>query len=448
MDKGVDTKFLESRQLDTIATDILKPVGISKGFMIWMGFLSVLLLACIYTFIVQCEKGLIVTGMRDYVSWGMYISTFVFFVASSLVGMLITSVLGLIGYNWAKPIGRIAEIVAVGFAAIAGVIIVVDMGRPERLPFVFMYGRIQSPIFWDITVVTTYLVLSLLLYFLPLIPDLAIAKGRMGHTPRWLQRTYQTLSLNWKHTPEQYKILFRSIRIFLILIIPNALAIHTVTSWLFALNPRAGWDSTNFGPYFVSGAFVCGVAAVIVVMYFVRNSLKLEKYLTLDLFDKVGKLLVLVAIIYLYFNLNEFLVPGYKMAKFSAPEINELFTGKYALIFWFAEFGGIILPIVLLLFRQMRKPLPMLLISIVVLFASWVKRLIIVVPTLANPYLPKEFVPHTWMVYKPTFIETANTIGCFVIIAMIISVLVKLFPVIPIWEMAEEKTKTEEDTRH
>ncbi len=315
------------------------------------------------------------------------------------------------------------------------------MGRPERLPFVFMYGRIQSPIFWDITVVTTYLVISLLLYFLPLIPDLAIGEGRIGHTPQWLQWTYKTLSLNWNHSPDQYKILLRSIRILLILIIPNALAIHTVTSWLFALNPRAGWDSTNFGPYFVSGAFVCGVAAVIIVMYFVRNTLKLDKYLTLDLFDKVGKLLVLVAIIYLYFNLNEFLVPGYKMAEFSATEINELFTGKYAPIFWFAEIGGIILPIVLLLFRQMRRPLPMLLVSVIVLFASWVKRLIIIVPTMANPYLPKEYVPHAWMVYKPTLIETSITLGCFILIVMIISVLVKLFPVIPIWEMAEEESK-------
>jgi Ni/Fe-hydrogenase subunit HybB-like protein len=374
----------------------------------------------------------------------MYISTFVFFVASSLIGMLISSTLGLIGYQWVKPIGRIAEIVAVGFAAISGVIIVADMGRPERLAFVVMYGRVQSPIFWDITVVTTYLVLSLLLYFLPLIPDLAISKGRIGHTPRWLQQIYHSLSLNWHHTPEQYKILLRSIRILLILIIPNALAIHTVTSWLFALNPRAGWDSTNFGPYFVSGAFVCGVASVIIVMYFVRNSLKLDKYLTLELFDKIGKLLVLVAIIYLYFNLNEFLVPGYKMAKFSASEINELFRGKYAPFFWFAEIGGIILPIILLLFRRMRRPLPILLVSVIVLFASWVKRLIIIVPTLANPYLPKEFVPHAWMVYKPTLIETSIALGCFILIVMIISVLVKLFPVIPIWELAEQRNKEEE----
>jgi len=372
-----------------------------------MGFLTVSLLACIYAYYLQYEKGLIVTGLRDYVSWGMYIATFVFFVASSLIGMLISSVLGLIGYKWIKPIGRIAEIIAFGFAAIAGVVIVSDMGRPERLAYVFMYGRIQSPILWDITVVITYMVISLLLYFLPLIPDLAISKGRIGHTPKWLQKTYEMLSLNWNHTQEQYRILLKSLRILLILIVPCAFAIHTVTSWLFAVNPRAGWNSTIFGPYFISGAFVAGVAAVIVVMYVVRNSFKLDKYLSVDHFNKMGKLMVLVTVVYLYFNINEFLVPAYKMEKFNAMELNDLFTGEYAPMFWFAQIGGIILPIVLLLFRRMRKPLPMLIISIIVLVASWFKRLIIIVPTMANPYLPRQYVPDAWMVYKPTLIETA-----------------------------------------
>jgi len=439
MNKEIDTKFLEGKRLDSIATDILRPVGISRGFLIWMGFLTVALLACLYAYSLQLEKGMIVTGLRDYVSWGMYISTFVFFVASSLVGMLISSVLGLIGYKWITPIGRIAEIIAVAFAAIAGVVIITDMGRPERLAYVFMYGRIQSPIFWDITVVITYLVISLLLYFLPLIPDLAIAKGRIAHTPKWLQWIYGTLSLNWNHTPEQYKILLKSIRILLILIIPCAFAIHTVTSWLFALNPRAGWNSTIFGPYFISGAFVCGVAAVIIVMYFIRYNFKMEKYLTLNHFDKIGKLMVLVSIIYFYFNLNEFLVPGYKMEKFSAVEIKDLFTGDYAPMFWFAQIGGIVLPIVLLLFKRMRRPLPMLIIAIVVLIASWFKRLIIIVPTMANPYLPKQYVPGAWMVYKPTIIETAITMASVIIAIMIISILVKLFPVIPIWETAKEQ---------
>ena len=447
MASEVNTGFLNDKRLDSIAADILRPVGISKGFLIWMGFLGISLLGCMYAYYLQWDKGLIVTGLRDYVSWGMYIANFVFFVATSLVGMLISSVLGLIGFKWVKPIARIAEIIAVAFAAIAGLVIVLDMGRPERLPYVFMYGRIQSPILWDVTVVTTYLVLSTLLYFLPLIPDLAISKGKIGHTPKWLQATYEVLSVKWNHTSEQYKILLKSVRILLILIIPTAFAIHTVTSWLFAVTLRPGWDSTIFGPYFLTGAFVAGSAAVVILMYFVRTNYKLDNYLTFHHFDMMGKLLVLVSIVYVYFNINEYLVPAYKLKTAEAIHLHDLFVGDYALMFWSVQLLGVVIPIILLLFRFFRKPLPMLIISMVVLVASWFKRLLIVVPTQENPFLPKQFVPKAWMVYHPTVIETAITILPILLAVIIITLLVKLFPVIPIWEIAEEQAEKHDQTQ-
>ena len=445
MSSEVNTDFLHDKRLDAIAADLLRPVGISKGFLIWLGFLTISLMGCIYAYYIQWDKGLIVTGLRDYVSWGMYIANFIFFVATSLVGMLISSVLGLIGFKWIKPIARIAEIIAVAFAAVAGLVIVSDMGRPERLPYVFMYGRIQSPILWDVTVVTTYMVLSALLYFIPLIPDLAISKGRMGNQPKWLQATYEFLSLNWNHSSYQYKILLKAVRILLILIIPTAFAIHTVTSWLLAVTLRPGWDSTIFGPYFLTGAFVAGSAAVVIMMYFVRTNYKLDKYITVYHFDMMGKLLVLVSIIYLYFNINEFLVPAYKLKTADAIHLHELFVGEHAMLFWSVQLMGLILPIILLLFKFFRKPFPMLVISIVVLVAAWFKRYIIVVPTQENPFLPKQFVPHAWMVYQPTVIETAITMGTILLAVIIITILFKLFPVIPIWEMAEEECSGEID---
>ncbi len=447
MASEVNTGFLYDKRLDSIAADILRPVGISKGFLIWMGFLIISLLGCIYAYYIQWEKGLIVTGLRDYVSWGMYIANFIFFVATSLVGMLISSVLGLIGFKWVKPIARIAEIIAVAFAAVAGIVIVSDMGRPERLPYVFMYGRIQSPILWDVTVVTTYLVLSTLLYFLPLIPDLAISKGRIGHTPKWLQSTYEVLSVNWNHTPLQYKILLKMVRILLIIIIPTAFAIHTVTSWLLAVNSRPGWDSTIFGPYFLTGAFVAGSAAVVIMMYFVRTNYKLGKYLTLYHFDMMGKLLVLVSLVYLYFNINEYLVPAYKLKTADAVHLHDLFAGEYASMFWSVQLLGLVIPIILLLFKFFRKPLPMLIISVAVLVAAWFKRYLIVVPTQVNPFLPKQHVPDSWMVYHPTVIESAITMGAILLAVIIITVLFKLFPVIPIWEMAEEQSEKDDKSQ-
>jgi Ni/Fe-hydrogenase subunit HybB-like protein len=431
------------KRLEKVASDLLRPVRINTSFLLWIGFLFVALAVCLYAYSIQLHKGLSVTGLRDYTSWGMYIANFVFFVASSLVGMLISSVLGLIGVKWIKPIARIAEIIAIAFAAVAGLVIVSDMGRPDRLAYVFMFGRVQSPILWDVTVVTTYFVLSLLLWFIPLIPDIAVAKTRLPNRPGFLIKAYELLSFKWAHHGEQYKILNKAVRVLLILIIPTAFAIHTVTSWLFAVTPRAGWDSTIFGPYFISGAFVSGTAALIIAMYFFRINYRFQNYLTDFHFEKIARILVLVSIVYLYFNLNEFLVPAFKMKKFDAIHLQELFTGEYALIFWGIQITGLILPIILLLFKQIRKPLPLFLISLFVLSASWFKRFIIVVPPQSHPYLPIQNVPAEWHIYSPTLIETAITLASIILVLIIVTLLSKLFPVLPVCELVEEEDITE-----
>ncbi|WP_227625787.1 NrfD/PsrC family molybdoenzyme membrane anchor subunit [Geofilum rubicundum] len=437
MYKYTDTSITDNPKLDKIAKDLLQPVGLNIRFHIWMGLLTLGLMACLYAYWIQLNEGLIVTGLRDHVSWGMYLANFVFFVAASLIGMLISGILGLLGQEWIKPIARIAEIIAVAFAAVAGMVIVSDMGRPDRLPYVFMYGRIQSPILWDVTVVTTYMVISLLLWFIPMIPDMAIAKSRMDHCPKWLSFVYNILSLKWTHHPEQYKILFKATRILFILVVPTAFAIHTVTSWLFAVNPRAGWDSTIFGPYFLTGAFVAGSAGLIMAMYFFRNNYRLKAYITTEHFNKMGKLLFLTGLIYLYFNINEYIVPGYKLKTADAIHLKELLTGHFAPLFWSVQIGGLIIPLILLLFKRFRQPGILTIIAVFVFIASWFKRYLIVVPTMEHPYLPKQFLPQEWMLYQPTLIETAITIAPFILVLMIITVLSKLFPVVPIWEMAE-----------
>jgi len=428
--------------LDKITTDLLRPIRFNKSFNIWMGFLTISLFICLYAYSLQLDTGLGVAGIRDYASWGMYIANFVFFVAASLIGMLISAVLGLLEIKWAEPIARIAEIIALAFASIAGLVIVMDMGRPERLANVFIYGRIQSPILWDVTVVTTYIAISALLLYLPLIPDIKICYDKLDKVPKLQRSLYRVLSLGWKGTKEQIRLVNHSIRILLILIIPVALGIHTVTSWLFASTSRPGWDSTIFGPYFVTGAFVSGCSAVIIAMYVFRKSYKLEDYITLNLFNKMGKLLVLVSLVYLYFNLNEYLVPAYKMKKFDAIHLMDTFTGAYSTLFWCVQIFGLILPLIILLFRKARTPLPMLIIALFVFWGAWLKRLIIVVPTQLHPYLPIQNVPEYFKFYSPTLTEILITATSFILVLMIITVLSKLFPIIPIIETTHTQEKT------
>jgi len=424
---------------EKIVSDLTRHIRINTGFLVWMSFLTVSLIVCLYAYSLQLRYGLGVTGLGDFVSWGLYLANFVFFVATSLIGMLISAVIGLIGKKWVTPLTRIAETIAVAFAAVAGLVIIMDMGRPERLTYVFIYGRFQSPILWDVTVVVTYFVLSLLLLFLPMIGDMAVIRRKVPTLPKLLSAVYRILSFNWTNAPEQNKIIARCIRILLIMIIPAALAIHTVTSWLFAMTLRPGWDSTIFGPYFVTGAFVAGSAAVIIVMFILQKNYKLNDYITDLHFNNMGKVLALVSFIYLYFNINEFLVPGYKLKEGDAYHLHQLLSGKDAVLFWFVQIGCLVIPIILMLFRRFRKPLPVMMISVAVFLGAWLKRYIIVVPTQEHPFLPIQHVPHKFMVYTPTLTEILITLAPFIMVLIIITLISKFFPVIPLCETAKER---------
>lgn len=416
----------------------LVPQKFGKRGMIWIGLLVLISLVGVYAYYRQLRYGLVVTNMRDYVSWGIYISNFVFFVAISLVGSLITAVFRLADVHWSTPLTRIAEIIAVSAIMFASIIIIVDMGRPERLVNVIAHGRIQSPITWDVIVIGTYFFISLLLLYLPLLPDLKIMNAQKDKNPRWLNKMYRVLGSFWKGTNEQFKISNKAITILCVMIIPVAFSIHTVTSWLFATTYRPGWDSTNFGAYFVSGAFLVGAGGVVVAMYVFRRVYKLEKYITLDHFNKMGKIVVLLALLYLYFNVNEYLVPAFKMKKPEEAHLTQLFAGEFAPLFWFAILVGMVIPVIIMLSRKGRRPLPMFIAGIMVVVGAWFKRYLIVTPTMLHPFLPMQEVPEDFKSYFPSWEEWAIAMGSLAGALLIITFFVRIFPIIPIQETVTE----------
>jgi molybdopterin-containing oxidoreductase family membrane subunit len=418
----------------------LLPKKFGRTGVAWFLFLCAVIANGLFFYIRQLIYGLGVTGMGDIVSWGIYISNFVFFVAISLVGSLITAVLYLLNIKWRSPLTRIAEIIAVASIVFAGLIIIVDMGRPDRIFNMFIYGRIQSPIVWDVIVVMTYMTISLLLLYFPLLPGIAFCRDRLKDIPKWQKRMYKVLAIGWTNKPEQYVVVKKAIAVLSILIIPVALSIHTVTSWLFATTFRPGWDSSIFGPYFVAGAFMVGAAGVIAAMYvFVRFYPRYDQYITNMHFDRMGILLVLLSLVYLYFNINEYMVPGYKMKGEDADYLTELFSGKYAFMFWSVQLVGMVLPIIFLFFKKFRRPLPIFIISVCVIVGAWFKRFLIVIPTLLHPFLPMQEVPEKFKVYIPSVAEWSITIASLAGALLIITVFVRYFPIISIWEIAEER---------
>ena len=433
-------KNLTVAQEEQITSDLL-PKKFGPRGLLWTGILVVICLIGAYAYYRQLRYGLVVTAMRDYVSWGIYISNFVFFVAISLVGSLITAILRLSNVKWSTPLTRIAEIIAVSAIVMASLIIIVDMGSPEKFYNLFLYGRIQSPIMWDVIVITTYFFISCILLYLPLLPDLKILIRHKDKTGSGLNKLYRFQGSFWKGTKEQFKISNKSINILCILIIPVAFSIHTVTSWLFATTYRPGWDSTNFGAYFISGAFLVGAGGVVVAMYVFRRYYKLEKYITELHFDMMAKVTVLLALVYLYFNVNEYLVPAFKMKKSEEAHLSNLFSGEFSLMFWFAILVGMIFPIIILLFKKGRKPLPAFITGIMVVVGAWFKRYLIVTPTLLHPFMPMEDVPLSYKHYFPSWEEWAIAMGSLAACLLIITFFARIYPIIPIEETIMEQNE-------
>ena len=422
---------------EKIVADLL-PQKFGKAGVIWTSILVAFCIAGLIGYYLQLRQGLGITGMRDYASWGIYISNFVFFVAISLVGSLITAIFRLTNVAWRTPLTRISEIIAVSAIMFAGLIIIVDMGRPERVIHLFMYSRLQSPIIWDVIVISTYLVLSVLFLYFPLLPDLPflIKNSKEGSLPF---RLYTLIGKFWKGTAEQFNISENAVKVISILIIPVALAIHTVTSWLFATTYRPGWDSTNFGAYFVSGAFLVGAGGVVVAMYVFRKAYKLEEYITEKHFNNMGKIVVMLALLYLYFNINEYLVPAFKMKKAEEHHLMSLLTGEFSVLFWTTILLGMVLPVVVLVFPSGRRPLPMFIMGLLIVVGAWFKRFLIVTPTLLSPFLPIYDAPKEYSEYFPTWQEWFITTGSLAAALLVITVFVRYFPIIPIHETIEEK---------
>lgn len=398
--------------------------------------LSVVVVAGMIAWFYQLWRGLAVTAMTDYFSWGIYIVDFVFFIGISMAGTLISAILRLSGAEWRRPITRMAEGITVIALLLAAVMIVADMGRPDRLWKVFVYARFQSPIIWDVIALNTYLAGSLLYLYLPLIPDLAILRDHGSHFPRWRQRLYTMLALGWRGSPEQHRVLERGVAVLAIVLIPVAVAIHTVTAWLFGTTLRPGWHTTIMGPDFVVGALYSGIAAVLTVMALFRWMFHLERYITLEHFRKLGLLLLVSCFAYMYFVINEYLGPGYTGGA-EQHWLSSIFTGAYAIEFWTMIVFGLFLPALILALPQFRTVKGIVVASLLVNLGMWLKRFIIVVPTLSSPYMPPSNAPGTYLTYIPTWVEWTITAAAFAASCLFYILFSKIFPIVSIWEMAE-----------
>jgi len=408
---------------------LLKPIRVShRNFYITVALLSAVVAWAFVAYFHQLQNGLGVTGLNRPVYWGFYITNFVFFIGISHAGTLISAILRIAQAEWRRSITRSAEVITVMVIFFGVASILMDLGRPDRIMNIIKFGRFQSPLLWDVTSITIYLTASTVYLYLPLIPDIALMRDKVGKR-KWL---YTVMALGWRGTPRQWHRLEKVISVMAILVIPVAVSVHTVVSFVFAMTVQPMWHSAIFGPYFVVGAIYSGIAALIVAMALIRWVYHLENYLKDVHFQNLGILLFVMTLLWTYFTFSEYLTTFYGAEPTHMQVFWSKFTGEYSLEFWSMVLCCLVIPVIFLSNRKMRTMKGMVFASLAITIGMWLERFIIVVPTLANPRLPYERG-----IYHPSWVELSLLAGCFAFFILLYVLFTKFFPIVSIWEIKE-----------
>lgn len=412
------------------------------------------LLTCLIVFFVgmlglwrQITGGHIVTGMRDNVVWGIYIVSFIFFMGLSYAGALISGTLHLFKSEWRKPVIRIAELITVISILIGPFYILLCVGRLDRLYFLAMYPRIQSPITWDVIAISTDIIGCILYLYLSLIQDFALLRDYAElDVPAWKKRLYTILSLGYKDTPVQRKHLRISKNLMAAMVIAIAIIVYSVLAWLFGVTLQPGWHSTIFGPYFVIAAVYSGTGLMIIIMWIYRKVYHLEEFITKKHFEYVGYLLLIIGAFYGYFTFCDYLTKWYGSQRMDSILIDKLFS-QYYWYFIFANYAGILVPIIIIGISKFRTINSIFFAAVLTVLSLWVNRYLIIVPTLETPFLPIQDIRHDWVRYTATWVEwslLAAGVAIFIILLMLSS---KLIPIISVSEMMEPNEQEDNENK-
>ncbi len=420
---------------DLINHDLLRPVArASARFFLVVAMLGLVVLAGLSAWGYQLYSGIGVAGIRRPVFWGFYITNFVFWIGISHAGTLISAILRLANAGWRRPVTRCAEVITVFALCIGAMFPVIHLGRPWVAFWLVPYPNerglwpnYRSPLVWDFFAINTYLIGSATFLILPIIPDFALCRDKFSG---WRKTFYGVLALGWRGTQRQWHRLETAMHIMAIVIIPVAVSVHTIVSWDFAMTPVPIWHSTIFAPYFVAGAIFSGIAALIVAMVFLRHFLHLEEYLPTVCFENLGKLLLLMSLLWVYFVFAERLTIWYGNQPAEVAVLWLTQNGPYRYLFWTMVACNFLIPFPLLAIKKLRTITGIFVASITVVVGMWLERYLIIVPSLS-----RKFLPYAWGTYRPTWVEITITAATFAAMALLYVVFAKLVPIISIWEL-------------
>lgn len=419
----------------SLADASLAPVtGPGRRSLLLAGLLAVPVALGMVAFVYQLRNGLSVTGLNDQVFWGIYEADIVTFIGFSYGGALVSAILRLTNASWRGPISRIAEGTALVTLLIGSLFPLIHLGRPERVWEMLTRPQLGSPLLWDMVAILTYLLATMILFYLPLIPDL----GRLREEQSiggWRRRIYRWASVGWRDSEGQRRLQRRSLTLVAILIVPLAIMVHTVLSYAFSLTGRPGWHSAIFGPYFVIAAVYSGVAVVILATVAYRRAYKLYGWIDDRPIRFLGLIMASLGVAYAYFVFTDITTEGYVGGGSAEPLLYDLILDRYAFLFWSFVALGLFVPVALVAFAAIRGSHTVgatTVAAVLVPVAMLLKRFLIVVPPLARPLVGSEEIS-----YVPSPVETLITVGAVAAIPLLLILLFRVVPILSVDEIEE-----------
>jgi molybdopterin-containing oxidoreductase family membrane subunit len=388
--------------------------------------------------------GIGIWGNNVPVGWGLDILNFVWWVGIGHAGTLISAILLLFRQQWRTSINRFAEAMTLFAVANAGLYPLLHTGRPWfdywLMPYPNTFGlwpNFRSPLVWDVFAISTYATVSLLFWYVGLIPDLATLRDRAKNPITRI--VYGLFAMGWRNSAAHWNRYHAAYLMLAALATPLVVSVHSVVSLDFAAGVVPGWQVTMFPPYFVAGAIFSGFAMVVTLSIPLRKLYGLEDFITLRHIDNMAKIMLVTGLIVFYGYVMEVFFGWYSGSQYEEYLVSNRMFGPYAPMYWALILCNGLIP-QLLWFRSIRNNLAILFVlSLIVNVGMWLERFVIIVTS-----LHRDFLPSSWGMYYPTIFDWTMFIGTIGFFLTLLLLFIRVLPVISIFEMRELVPESEQ----
>ncbi len=419
-----------------------------KGWVIGLLIAFSLLMLLNLTVGLLLVKGVGIWGINIPVGWGFAIVNFVWWIGIGHAGTLISAILLLLRQQWRTSINRFAEAMTLFAVACAGMFPLLHMGRPWLFfwltPYpnsMYLWPQFRSPLVWDVFAVSTYLTVSLLFWYVGLIPDLATLRDKAAHPI--LQKIYGGLALGWRGSAIHWTRYETASLLLAGLATPLVVSVHTVVSFDFSVGQVAGWHTTIFPPYFVAGAIYSGFAMVLTLAIPIRKYYGLEGYITMRHLNNMAKVMLATGLIVAYGYVFEFFMAFYSGNQYDRFAIINRLHGPYAPFYYALWACNIFIPQLLWSKKIRENTFILFVISIIVNLGMWLERFVIVVIS-----LHRDFLPSSWRMYYPTRWDWATYLGTLGLFFTLLYLFLRVLPAISMSEMRVLVVETDPKRKH